>query len=54
MSWGYLSHGDAPVLPFGLGEADTIDRVEVPWPSGTVQMVTKRIDVNHAIEVRES
>jgi hypothetical protein len=33
---GYLS-ADEPVLLFGLGEASTIDRLEVRWPSGRVQ-----------------
>lgn len=36
---GFVS-ADEPKLFFGLGEADTIDRLTVHWPSGTVQTLT--------------
>ena len=35
-STGYLSQND-PRLHFGLGNRDTIDAIEVRWPSGVVQ-----------------
>ena len=37
---GYLSHSVYP-LYFGLGAADTVDRIEVAWPSGTKQTVER-------------
>jgi hypothetical protein len=37
-STGYLSHND-PRMHFGLGEAEVVDRIEVVWPSGTVQVL---------------
>jgi hypothetical protein len=33
---GYLSSSD-PRLWFGLGPAQVVERLEVHWPSGTVQ-----------------
>jgi hypothetical protein len=35
---GYLAQGLVP-LYFGLGEAETVDAVEVTWPSGAEQVV---------------
>ncbi|MBM4239691.1 MAG: hypothetical protein FJ154_09200, partial [Gammaproteobacteria bacterium] len=35
---GYNSTND-PVLTFGLGTRQTVDRIEVVWPSGAVQVV---------------
>jgi hypothetical protein len=35
-STGYLSQGDHR-LHFGLGDAETVDRIEIVWPSGTLQ-----------------
>jgi hypothetical protein len=35
----YLSASE-PVLTLGLGDADRVDRLEVRWPSGTVQVLT--------------
>jgi hypothetical protein len=37
-SSGYLSQND-PRLHFGLGNYDVIDRIEIKWPSGTVQVL---------------
>lgn len=35
---GYLAQSDLP-LYFGLGDAETVDEIEVLWPSGLVQTV---------------
>ena len=37
-STGYLSQND-PRIHFGLGAAEVVDRIEVVWPSGTVQVL---------------
>jgi hypothetical protein len=49
---GYLSHSVYP-LYFGLGAAETVDSIEVQWPSGKKQTVAPPIKVNSRIEVRE-
>ena len=49
---GYLSHSLYP-LYFGLGAAETVDRIEVMWPSGKKQTVAAPITVNSRIDVRE-
>ncbi|RME68737.1 MAG: hypothetical protein D6781_10220 [Verrucomicrobia bacterium] len=36
---GYMST-DEPILHFGLGHRDTIDRIEILWPSGIRQTLT--------------
>ena len=51
-SSGYLSHSLYP-LYFGLAAAETIDSVEVLWPSGKKQTVQTPIKVNSTIDVRE-
>lgn len=48
---GYLSASD-PTLEFGLGEAATVDRLEVRWPSGRVQEWTG-LPADRGLEVRE-
>ena len=48
---GYLSHSLLP-LYFGLGAADTIDRIDVLWPSGRTQTV-QSAKINSSITVRE-
>jgi hypothetical protein len=49
---GYLSHSVAP-LYFGLGTADSIQRVEVTWPSGQTQTVSD-VGTNATIDIIES
>ncbi len=49
---GYLSHSRMP-LYFGLGAADTIDRVEVEWPSGATQTVTDGIRMSSTLTITE-
>ena len=49
---GYLSHGTHP-LYFGLGGAETVDLVEVTWPSGTTQVAAEGIPASQRIEVEE-
>jgi len=51
-SSGYLSHGVYP-LYFGLGDAGTVEGVEVLWPSGRRQAVPAPIAMNSTIEIRE-
>ena len=50
---GYLSQSLCP-LYFGLGKADSVDAIEVIWPSGVEQSVTDGIEVNRLIEVVET
>jgi enediyne biosynthesis protein E4 len=49
---GYLSHSLIP-LYFGLGDAETVDRVEVRWPSGTTQVLDKPIAANTTLTLVE-
>ncbi len=42
---GYLSQSVLP-LYFGLGDAETIDRIEVDWPSGRKQVETAQLGIN--------
>jgi enediyne biosynthesis protein E4 len=49
---GYLSHSLYP-LYFGLGAAESIDSIEVLWPSGKRQTVQTPVKVNSLIEVTE-
>ena len=50
---GYLSQSLIP-LYFGLGEATTVERVEVQWPSGIRQVLKKNIPINSLLTVTES
>ena len=49
---GYLSQSAEP-LYFGLGEHESIDRVEVLWPSGADQTVSTGIEVGSLLKIRE-
>ncbi len=48
---GYLSQND-PRLHFGLGKANKIDRMEIRWPSGKMQ-VLENVKVNQILKVKE-
>jgi hypothetical protein len=50
---GYLSQSVIP-LYFGLGEATTVDRVEVLWPSGRKQVVSRNIPMNGLLKITEN
>ncbi len=49
---GYLSQSSLP-LYFGLGGADTVERVIVEWPSGERQEVTEGLEISSIIEITE-
>jgi len=49
---GYLSQSVLP-LYFGLGEATTIDRVEVDWPSGQKQILSSGLVENQTLRITE-
>lgn len=48
---GYLSMSDLR-CHFGLGEAEIVDRVEVRWPSGTVQTL-ENVNINQFLTITE-
>ncbi len=48
---GYLSQND-PRLHFGLGERTTVDRIEVRWPSGMVQ-VLENLEADRVLTITE-
>lgn len=50
---GYLAQSVLP-LYFGLGDATKIDRIEVDWPSGTRQVLTKDLHANEVMKITES
>lgn len=49
---GYLSHSVHP-LYFGLGTAESVDAIDVTWPSGKKQALRQPIKINSRIEIRE-
>jgi len=49
---GYLSQND-PRLHFGLGMADTVEKIEIVWPSGKEQ-VLENIQANQILVVEEN
>ena len=50
---GYLSQSRMP-LYFGLGDAETVESVEVAWPSGRIQQVAGPIPIGPLLEITES
>lgn len=51
-SQGYLS-GVEPNLLFGVGDAGTIDRIEVMWPGGDTS-VLEAVAINQTLEIAQS
>lgn len=49
---GHLAQSSMP-LYFGLGEAATVDRVEVIWPSGKRQTIDRDIPRNRTLNISE-
>ena len=49
---GYLSQSLLP-LYFGLGDAQSIESIEVEWPSGGRQSVSGPLDVNELVRIKE-
>jgi hypothetical protein len=52
MSGGSFYSQNDLTLYFGLGDATIVDRMEIRWPSGTVQ-AWKQIPVNQKLFVTE-
>jgi enediyne biosynthesis protein E4 len=50
---GYLSQSVLP-LYFGLGDSSRIDRLEVDWPSGRKQVITKALRENQTVTITEA
>ncbi len=50
---GYLSQSSLP-LYFGLGDAQKADRVEVDWPSGRKQIITRNLRINEVLQITET
>jgi len=48
---GYISQND-PRIHFGLGKSEMVERIEIIWPSGKVQ-VLENISANKILEVKE-
>ena len=48
---GYLSQND-PRIHFGLAKSDTVDTIEIKWPSGKVQML-ENVKANQILEITE-
>jgi hypothetical protein len=49
---GYLSQSVLP-LYFGLGDSSKIDRIEVDWPSGLKQVISKGLHENETLKITE-
>jgi hypothetical protein len=49
---GYLSQSSEP-LYFGLGAHARVDKIEVLWPSGATQTLTKGIELNSVLKITE-
>ena len=50
---GYLSQSLLP-LYFGLADNKRIDKIEITWPSGKQQTISKNIKINQLLEIKES
>jgi len=50
---GYLSQSSLP-LYFGLGDATTVEKIEVTWPGRHRQTVTTGLAANKLITIREA
>jgi hypothetical protein len=48
---GYLSQND-PRMHFGLAKNEMVDRIEIKWPSGKLQ-VLENIKVNQILTIKE-
>jgi hypothetical protein len=48
---GYLSQND-PRIHFGLGKCEMVERIEINWPSGKIQ-VLEDVSANQILEVKE-
>jgi enediyne biosynthesis protein E4 len=42
------------MVHFGLGQADTVQRLDITWPDGSVETITSGISVNTCIEVQQA
>jgi hypothetical protein len=49
---GYLTQSSLPIY-FGLGDAKSVDRVEVKWPSGRTQTLTENLPINDLLVIEE-
>ena len=49
---GYLSQSALP-LYFGLGDAKSVERVEVAWPSGRSSVLDKAVRLNRVVTISE-
>ncbi len=50
---GYWAQSLIP-LYFGMGAETNVDKIEVRWPSGRQQTVTRGLDLNRLLTIRES
>lgn len=50
---GYLSQSSMP-LYFGLDSANPVERIEVSWPSGKKQVLTKDIPLNQLLSITQN
>ncbi len=48
---GYLSQND-PRMHFGLAKNETVDKIEIKWPSGKIQ-VLENIKANQILTIKE-
>ena len=40
-------------LYFGLGDAETIDRIDITWPNGATSSMDEGLSINDLIEITE-